>query len=273
MHTEPRPTRLQRTARFSINPDGSTHGQNNFAGTPAASGLARYYEITLGVEGTPDPDTGYLIGIHELDRVVRDHLVEHIAHICQTAPETEPAALLPRLWEIASANTPHRLVLISWQLSPYYGVEMTDQSQSSARVLIRQSFEFAAAHRLHTPALTEEENREFFGKCNNPSGHGHNYRIEPTVSIPTDQLESINAQLVLQECVNRTLIDQLDHKFLNSDCPWFDQSEGGVIPSVEHIARVGFEQLAPAVESLGHGMRLEQLQAWETEKTSAIYPG
>ena len=32
----------------------------------------------------------------------------------------------------------------------------------------------SASHRLHSDALTEEENRAAYGKCNNPHGHGHN---------------------------------------------------------------------------------------------------
>lgn len=272
MPKDPSPTRLLRAVRFSINPDGSTQGQNNFAATPASSGLARHYEITLGVEGIPEPDTGYLIGIQEIDRLVRDHLLPLIAHACQHAPETEPATMLPDLLGIAQAHCPHPISLIRWALSPYYGVEMTADDAQTRRVLIRQSFEFAAAHRLHTPSLSDEENRAFFGKCNHPSGHGHNYRIEPRVSIPVESLGTINAQLAMQECVNRALIEPLDHTFLNTDCPWFDQSRGGVIPSVENIARVCFERLAPEIEALAGGMRLEGLQAWETEKTSAIYP-
>ena len=38
--------------------------------------------------------------------------------------------------------------------------------------------EFSAAHRLHNPAFSEEKNREVFGVCNNPNGHGHNYGTE-----------------------------------------------------------------------------------------------
>jgi 6-pyruvoyltetrahydropterin/6-carboxytetrahydropterin synthase len=273
MHTEPAPTRLQRTARFSINPDGSTQGQNNFAGTPAFSGLARFYELTLGVMGVPDRDTGYLVGIQDLDRIVREHLVPVIARACRDEPTTEPASLLPDLWEAASELCPHPLTRIYWHLSPYYGVEMTAETHQTGRIHIAQQFEFAAAHRLHTQTLSEEQNQQFFGKCNNPSGHGHNYRIEPMVSIPVDQIDRVNTQGAIQDCVNRTLLDHLDHKYLNTDCEWFDQSKGGLIPSVEHIARVCYEQLAPAIESLGHGMQLVRLQAWETEKTSAIYPG
>ncbi|KAK9765806.1 hypothetical protein K7432_005565 [Basidiobolus ranarum] len=35
---------------------------------------------------------------------------------------------------------------------------------------------FSAAHRLHSPHLTLEENKEIYGKCNNLNGHGHNYK-------------------------------------------------------------------------------------------------
>ncbi|CAG8523177.1 3010_t:CDS:2 [Diversispora eburnea] len=37
---------------------------------------------------------------------------------------------------------------------------------------------FSAAHRLHSSILTEEENKEIYGKCNHPNGHGHNYTVE-----------------------------------------------------------------------------------------------
>ena len=36
----------------------------------------------------------------------------------------------------------------------------------------------SASHRLHTEALSAEENRAAYGKCNNPYGHGHNYVVE-----------------------------------------------------------------------------------------------
>jgi 6-pyruvoyl-tetrahydropterin synthase len=92
------------------------------------------------------------------------------------------------------------------------------------------------------------------------------------MAVPVDALDKLDAQHALQQAVNEVLLDELDHKFLNTDCDWFNQQEGGVIPSVENITRVCFEQLAPAIESAGHGLRLVRIQAWETEKTSAIYP-
>ena len=46
---------------------------------------------------------------------------------------------------------------------------------------VTRVFEFSASHRLHSPHLSEAENRALFGKCNNPAGHGHNYVLEVTV--------------------------------------------------------------------------------------------
>ncbi|XP_064474574.1 6-pyruvoyl tetrahydrobiopterin synthase-like isoform X5 [Ornithodoros turicata] len=45
---------------------------------------------------------------------------------------------------------------------------------------------FSACHRLHSPFLSDEENRELYGKCNNPNGHGHNYKLEVTLRGEVD---------------------------------------------------------------------------------------
>ena len=45
---------------------------------------------------------------------------------------------------------------------------------------------FSASHRLHSDAMSVEENKSTYGKCNNPYGHGHNYTVEVTVSGQVD---------------------------------------------------------------------------------------
>ncbi len=263
---------LQRAVRFSINPDGSTVGENSCAGKPSTSGFGRYYEIRLAAKGQPDPQTGYLIGIQELDSIVRDHLAPIIAQQITTDSSANPANLLPVLWKKANELIKHDLHAIRWHLTPYHCLEMTATTQPSNAVLVRQRFDFAAAHRLHAPSMSNEENASYFGKCNNIHGHGHNYQLEPCIRIPIELLESKDYQLEIQQAVNSTLLDHLDHKFLNIDCPWFDQSQGGVIPSVENIARVCYEQLAPTIAQIAQGIKLVSMTAWETEKTSSIYP-
>jgi len=263
---------LQRTVRFSVNPDGSSIGTNSFAGVPAPIGFARFYEIRLSIKGHPDPQTGYLINIHAIDSIVRDHLVPLFTEQISNDPSAHPATLMPALWTNASAQTKHALRSIHWNLTPYESIEMTNATESSHAVLVRQRFEFAAAHRLHAPAMSDAENEAYFGKCNNPNGHGHNYQLEPCVRVPIGLLESSSFALKIEHAVNTVLLEKLDHKFLNTDCPWFDQSAGGVIPSIEHIARVCYEQLAPAISKLGDGVELVTMTAWETEKTASIYP-
>jgi 6-pyruvoyltetrahydropterin/6-carboxytetrahydropterin synthase len=46
---------------------------------------------------------------------------------------------------------------------------------------------FSAAHRLHAPTLTPEENLALYGKCNNPLGHGHRYLTEATIGGSFDE--------------------------------------------------------------------------------------
>ena len=57
-----------------------------------------------------------------------------------------------------------------------------------ARGRVTRRYRFAAAHRLHSDALSDEENRRVFGKCNYPNGHGHNYVVFVTVSGPIGRL-------------------------------------------------------------------------------------
>jgi 6-pyruvoyltetrahydropterin/6-carboxytetrahydropterin synthase len=54
-------------------------------------------------------------------------------------------------------------------------------------------YSFSAAHRLHNDKFTEKENKEIFGKCNNPNGHGHDYSLELTLGGEIEYFTSIRA--------------------------------------------------------------------------------
>ncbi|MEQ9205736.1 MAG: 6-carboxytetrahydropterin synthase [Phycisphaerales bacterium] len=260
---------LRRTVRFTINTDGSISGFNTTAGKPTMTTLGRYYELQIAVQGAPDPTTGYLLGIQEIDALVRNTLIPIITTQIHLDPSVSPHTLLPKLWSTAAAKLVPTLHTVRWQLTPYHSIEMTNESRDNNTILIRQRYEFAAAHRLHTPALTDQQNADFFGKCNNPSGHGHNYKVEPTIRVPLSILTP-ELQLKIEQAVNDAIINPLDHKFLNTDCPPFDQSNEGTIPSVENITTHCYQSLAPALENLG--CTLDQITVWETDRTSATYP-
>ena len=46
---------------------------------------------------------------------------------------------------------------------------------------------FCAAHRLHASTLSDGENAELYGKCNNALGHGHRYVTETTIGGDYDK--------------------------------------------------------------------------------------
>lgn len=53
-------------------------------------------------------------------------------------------------------------------------------------VTVTRRLSFNAAHRLHDPELSREENRALFGKCNNPNWRGYNYTLDFSVAGPVD---------------------------------------------------------------------------------------
>jgi 6-pyruvoyltetrahydropterin/6-carboxytetrahydropterin synthase len=78
-------------------------------------------------------------------------------------------------------------------------------------------YRLSASHRLHTPALTEAENREVFGKCANPHGHGHNYTVEVVVGGEIDAATGMVCDLVeLDGTVAREVLEPFDHQNLNT---------------------------------------------------------
>jgi 6-pyruvoyltetrahydropterin/6-carboxytetrahydropterin synthase len=102
--------------------------------------------------------------------------------------------------------------------------------------------EFAASHYYHNPALSPEENRRLFGKCNNPNGHGHNYVLEVTVKGEVDPRSGFVVDLKqLKETMNREVLDAMDHRFLNKEVPEFATR----IPTTENLAIAIWQRLAP----------------------------
>jgi 6-pyruvoyltetrahydropterin/6-carboxytetrahydropterin synthase len=94
-------------------------------------------------------------------------------------------------------------------------------------------YRFSASHRLHAPSLSEERNREVFGKCNNPYGHGHDYVLEVRLNGEADPETGLLVALKqLDDFVREAVIEHFDHKYLNKEVPAFRESP----PTTENIA-------------------------------------
>lgn len=125
---------------------------------------------------------------------------------------------------------------------------------------------FNAAHRLHNPDQSDEWNRRTFGPCNNPNYHGHNYDLDVTVTGPIDPATGYVLDIaLLKRVVDERVLQQLDHRNLNLDVPWF----AGRIPSAENIALYCWERL---VDALPAG-RLSRVRLWETPRNYVDYQG
>ncbi len=245
-------------------------------------GLGRYYELDLACRGEPDPVTGYLVNIKAIDAALRARVVPMIEDACASKPWIEPASLLPAMLDALESKEGQlrgdgagweraRVVSLRWRLSPYYSVEMNAGQPN--RITLRQQFDFAAAHRLHVESLGEARNRELFGRCNNPSFHGHNYRIEPAVEVTLTEGRSGFSLLDLERVTMGSLVERFDHKNLSLDCPEFTPP-AGVNPSVENIAQVFYTILGPEIERASRGnAALRSITVWETDRTSCVYPG
>lgn len=268
--------RLTRTVRFAINPPGApaAASPNGYAGTPSMVGLGRHYEVQVRCVGGVDPATGYLIDIKTVDNALRATVLPAIEAACANNALSHPGVVLAGACVPLAEALSARLESVRWHLSPYYSVEVSPTTAqpptAPTTALLRQRFDFAAAHRLNVPTLTPEENRALFGKCNNPGGHGHNYQFEPCIEVPL-----AGTVLTLQDIerlAQVAIIDRFDHKHLNQDTREFCVEQGGVNPSVENIARVFFDLLAADLHAQFPGAKLRSITVWETDRTSATYP-
>lgn len=261
---------LTRTVRFCINLSPVRPSRdarlNTFAAFPSMDGIGVYYEIEVSCRGDTDPTTGYVMNISAIDEVVRERAIPLIRRVVLEEPDQEPSAVLAETMRAIQESLDGLVSSIRWRLSPYYSLSM--KADTMDRFLISQQFDFAAAHRLHSPALDEQGNQKTFGKCNNPNGHGHNYRLQVDASTSLgDNLDGPRLDLAgLERIVNEQVIQRFDHTHLNLDTPEF----ATLNPSVEHIAKVCHDLLLQPIDRVGG--RLELVTIWETDRTSCSYP-
>ncbi len=122
---------------------------------------------------------------------------------------------------------------------------------------LTRRYMFSASHRLHSPEMSEAENRATYGKCNNPNGHGHNYTLEVTVKGEVDPRSGFVVDLKeLKEILNREVLDALDHRFLNKEVPEFAKQ----IPTTENIAISVWQRLQPKLRRA----QLHRVRVYET---------
>ena len=112
------------------------------------------------------------------------------------------------------------------------------RSKMAPVVYISRAESFSACHRLHSKELSDEENQTMFGKCNNPNGHGHNYKVEVIVRGGVHPITGMVINLTdLKKYIHEAVMEPMDHKNLDLDVEYFRDT----VSTAENICCVHME--------------------------------
>ena len=150
-------------------------------------GHGHNYRLSAACAGKVVPDAGQIISYDKSNaalealRLMLDHRNLNVE--------------VPQL--VGSPITTECLTLFAWQqlraglsvsrVRLYETAHFFAEYHANGQSLLGYELPLHAAHRLHSHSLTEIENRTIYGKCNNPAGHGHRYRVEATVGGSLDE--------------------------------------------------------------------------------------
>jgi 6-pyruvoyltetrahydropterin/6-carboxytetrahydropterin synthase len=263
--------KLARQVRFSINPflSQDSQGFNPFVSRPAGEGLSVFLELSVEIEGPVEPDTGFVLNVVDIDRNVHQFAVpifaENIRQEFRRSKHvgfTAIVQLLKLTWSrLSDKFGSARLSKLSLKLNPYRKISIN--SKDLDMVFFSEKFEFAAMHKLWNENFSKQRNFDVFGKCANPTGHGHNYILEVTIKMPANRTDFSIGEF--ERVVDKELIQLLDHKNLNVDIEGFKTLN----PTVENISGFAWNVLAGKFDNA----ELDSVTIWETDKTYCTYTG
>ena len=218
---------LARQVRFSINPflPKQEKGSNSFVSQPAGDGFSLFFELSVEVTGEVDPATGFVVNVTDIDRNIRRFVVplfvERVTRDFRQARHIGFSAIVEILEatrsRLADKFGTARLSRLSLKLNPFRTVTVDTKDLDMAYFC--EKFEFAATHKLWNDNFSEQRNLDVFGKCANPTGHGHNYVAEVEVSMPAARDDFRISDF--ERTVDNELIKLLDHRNLKTDLDHF----------------------------------------------------
>jgi 6-pyruvoyltetrahydropterin/6-carboxytetrahydropterin synthase len=136
---------------------------------------------------------------------------------------------------------------------------------ASTKAYFGRRYMLSASHRLHSDALSAEQNQAAYGKCNNPHGHGHNYVIEVLLEGEVDRQTGMVVNMAIaDEVVRENVLERFDHTNLNLDPLFVNQ-----VPTTENLCRAVYALL----EARFQPASLSRIRVEETENNSFEYSG
>lgn len=131
---------------------------------------------------------------------------------------------------------------------------------------LSRSIVFSAAHRYYQKKFSEQKNKEVFGRCYTPHGHGHNYLFEVTLEGKIDADTGMVMNLYDVDKILKRVTDPLDHHHLNHDVPYFAE----IVPTTENIAKYLFNEIT---KELPKGVKIVRARLHEADNLWADYYG
>ncbi|KAJ3092284.1 hypothetical protein HK102_008936 [Quaeritorhiza haematococci] len=139
---------------------------------------------------------------------------------------------------------------------------------SGRTVYVSRTESFAAAHRLHSPMLSDEENLAVYGKCNNRFGHGHNYKVEVVLKGKVDPKTGMFINLTdLKACMKTAIMDVMDHRHLDLEVPFFKENPS----TAENIALFIWDNMQRHLPP--NAGALYEVRLHETDNNVVVYRG
>ncbi|PCJ19875.1 MAG: 6-pyruvoyl tetrahydrobiopterin synthase [Candidatus Cloacimonadota bacterium] len=135
------------------------------------------------------------------------------------------------------------------------------------KVFLSRKIFFCSGHRYHINEWSDEKNKEVFGPCNNPHGHGHNYELEVTVYGPIDKKTGMVINLTDLDAILKTsIMKPLDHRFLNYEVDYFKK----IVPTTENITVFCFLEIQKLIPN---GIDLYRVKLYESKDLFVEYYG
>lgn len=274
MHYLTRQIAFEASHYYRIPELSDTENYALFGATANPNSHGHNYVLEATVKGQISSEHGMVINITDLDKLLKEEVVayydhKHInlqhpdfVHNPHLQPTSENLAI--QIWYAIEPQLKgtilHRIRLYedSTLFADYYGERQM--------VYLTKIYEFSASHRLHSPQLSDTENEEIFGKCNNFYGHGHNYVLEVMIKGEVDPRTGMIADLdYLDETIQKQVHGRFDHKHLNLDAPEFEELN----PTSENFVKVLWEVIEPSLQPI----QLHRLRLRETPKNHFDYYG
>lgn len=131
-------------------------------------------------------------------------------------------------------------------------------------ISVTRLYRFSASHRLNIASLTEQQNSDLYGKCNNPYGHGHDYVLEVTCSGAPDPVSGLMLPIAaLDRFVETQVLRHFAFRNINEDVPEFAE----LVPTTENLALVIARMLHQNWSEIGRpDVHLSRIHIQETAR-------